>query len=80
MKDVFYVVRALPIGRERFAKHIPAITNISVAMQSAVDTTIKEDVFSTGPPRDYVSGTEPNQVVVEWVPRALSPVVKRPGR
>jgi hypothetical protein len=34
-------------------------------MQPAVDTKIKEDVFSMCPPRDYISGTEPNQGVVE---------------
>jgi hypothetical protein len=49
----------------------------SVAMQRVVNTTIEEevfsmwlgyihcgatDVFSVGPPRDYISGTEPNKI------------------
>jgi hypothetical protein len=31
-------------------------------MQRAVNTTIEEDVFSTVPFRDYMSGTERNQM------------------
>jgi hypothetical protein len=49
------IVTYRPIDRHRVAKHIPATTNISVAMQRAVATTIEEDVFSTGPPRGCVS-------------------------
>jgi hypothetical protein len=48
------MVRAMHIARQQVAKHIPATTNISVAMQRAVNTMIEEQVFSTGPPRDYI--------------------------
>jgi hypothetical protein len=61
----------------------------SVAMQRAVNTTIEEevfsmwfayihcwttDVFSMGPSRDYISGTEPKDSKI-WsrVPRGLGP-------
>jgi hypothetical protein len=47
-------------------------------MQRAVDTTIEEDVFSMVAPRDYVSGTEPNQGFVEWE-RERAPAVKEEG-
>jgi hypothetical protein len=51
----------MPIARQRVAKHIPATTNTSIAMQRAVDTTIKEDVFPMGPPRDCISSPVVNQ-------------------
>jgi hypothetical protein len=34
-------------------------------MQRTVDTKIEEDMFSVGPSRDNVTGTEPNQGVAE---------------
>jgi hypothetical protein len=49
------MVRAMPIARQQVAKHIPATTNTSVAMQRAVNTTIEEDVFSMDPPHHYIS-------------------------
>jgi hypothetical protein len=36
----------MPIARERVAEHTPATTNISVAIQRAVNTTVEEAVFS----------------------------------
>jgi hypothetical protein len=41
---VFYVVRVMPIAKQRIAKHIPATTNTSAAMQRAVNTTIEEEM------------------------------------
>jgi hypothetical protein len=51
----------MPIASQRVAKHIPATTNNSVAMQCAVNTKIEEEVFSMGPPRDYISSPVVNQ-------------------
>jgi hypothetical protein len=65
MKGVFCVVRAMPIAWQRVTKHNHTTTNTSVAMQHAVDTRIEEDVFSMCPPLGYISGTEPNQGVIE---------------
>jgi hypothetical protein len=44
----------MSIGRKRVAKHIPVTTNISVAMQRAVNT-IEEVMFSMDPSRNYAS-------------------------
>jgi hypothetical protein len=59
----------MPIPRQGVAKHIPAEENAPnnwafIARQrrgkQALSTV--QDVFSMGPPRNYISGTEPNQI------------------
>jgi hypothetical protein len=62
LQEVFYVVRAMPISRQRVVKHIPAESHArnnrtSIARQrhgkQALSTI--NDVFSTGPSLDYIS-------------------------
>jgi hypothetical protein len=55
------VVRAMSIARQRVDKHIPATTNISVAMQRAVNITTEEEGFSMERPRCYISSPVVNQ-------------------
>jgi hypothetical protein len=55
-------------ARQRLGKHIPATTNTKATIgqlpflfNGAVNTTIEEAVFSTGPPRIGISSTEENK-------------------
>jgi hypothetical protein len=45
-RSVFYVVRSMHIARQWVAKHIPATTNTSIAVQRAISRTYEEEVFS----------------------------------
>jgi hypothetical protein len=73
----------MPMARQRVSKHVPTTTNTSVAMKHAVNTTIEEDVFSMGSPRDCmcISSAVVNQKSVvegeqEW---SMSSAVKEEG-
>jgi hypothetical protein len=56
------------IARQRLGKHIPATNNTQATIGELPflcnDTvfTIEEELFSKGPPRDYISSTEQNQI------------------
>jgi hypothetical protein len=70
--SVFYVVLAMPIARQRVAKHILAEANArnrtSIARQRRSKhafAKIEEAVFSVGPPRDCISSPVINQGSVD---------------
>jgi hypothetical protein len=44
----------MSVVRQRVAKHVPATTNNSVAVQHAVTITIKEEMSSMCPPLNYI--------------------------
>jgi hypothetical protein len=71
----------MTIARQRVAKHSPATPNTSVTVQRAVNTTIEEDMFSMGPPRDYINSALVNQksVVEREVERKETWAVRKKG-
>jgi hypothetical protein len=88
-RSVFYVVCAMPIARQRVAKHISTEANARNNRSSIVRQrrgkhafkTIQEAVFSICPPRDCISSPVVNQKSVvererEW---SESSAVKEEG-
>jgi hypothetical protein len=73
--NIFYVVRAMPIARQRVAKHVHATMNTSIAVQRAIIRIEEElfsmwfayvhcwatDVFPMGSPREYINSPVVNQ-------------------